>query len=82
MFADDSDTSARTQCANNLKQIGLALHGFHDSSKYFPPGQTTVYPRNRGTTVFHGWAIYILPYIDQGPLALKYGRGSKWQKNG
>ncbi len=64
--------AAKTQCGNNLRQIGLALHGFHDTNKYFPPGQTTIYPRNSGTTVYHGWAVYILPNIDQIPLATQY----------
>jgi prepilin-type N-terminal cleavage/methylation domain-containing protein len=66
------ESAARTQCANNLKQIGLALHMFHDSNRYFPPGQTTVYPRGSGTTVYHGWAIYILPNLDQRNLAAQY----------
>jgi prepilin-type N-terminal cleavage/methylation domain-containing protein len=64
--------AARTQCLNNLKQVGLALHTYHDNNKFFPPGQTTIYPRNSGVTVYHGWAIYILPYLEQGPLADKY----------
>ncbi len=66
------EAAARTQCGNNLKQIGLALHGYHDSNKFFPPGQTTVYPRGSGTTVYHGWAIYIMPHLDQVPLAMQY----------
>ena len=66
------EAAARTQCANNLKQIGLALHLFHDANKYFPPGQTTIYPRGSGATVYHGWAIYILPNMEQGNLAAQY----------
>jgi prepilin-type N-terminal cleavage/methylation domain-containing protein len=32
------DAAARIQCENNLKQLGVALHGFHNSNKYFPSG--------------------------------------------
>jgi prepilin-type N-terminal cleavage/methylation domain-containing protein len=53
--------AARTQCMNNLKQIGLACHSFHDANKRLPSGAT-------GTTNNLGYTVYILPYIDQGPL--------------
>jgi prepilin-type N-terminal cleavage/methylation domain-containing protein len=66
------EAAARTQCKNNLRQVGLALHMFHDVNHYFPPGQTTIYPRSSGNTVHHGWATYILPYIEQDALAQLY----------
>lgn len=53
--------AARTQCANNLKQIGLSLHSYHDANKHFPVGLPNDDFRN------WGWMVYILPYIDQGP---------------
>jgi prepilin-type N-terminal cleavage/methylation domain-containing protein/prepilin-type processing-associated H-X9-DG protein len=53
------EAAANTQCKNNLKQMGLAMHGFHDSRKCFPPG----FDGNKW-----GWAVYILPYLEQGPL--------------
>jgi len=57
--------AARTQCQNNLKNIGLATHSAHDAIKRMPP-QYGYYGANNssfGTVLFH-----ILPYIDQQPL--------------
>jgi prepilin-type N-terminal cleavage/methylation domain-containing protein/prepilin-type processing-associated H-X9-DG protein len=61
------EAAARTQCINNLKQIGLAMHGFHDAAKKLPPGYSAsaAYP---STAPGWGWAAYILPYMDQGVL--------------
>lgn len=63
------EAARRTQCKNNLKQIGLALHNYHDALNTLPPGYMigsgTVYSFN---TTYPGWGLYILPYIDQAPL--------------
>jgi len=53
--------AARAQCMNNLKQIGLATHAYHDTYKYLPPGGF-----GNGWGVC--WRYSILPYIEQAPL--------------
>jgi prepilin-type N-terminal cleavage/methylation domain-containing protein len=69
------EAARRTQCKNNLKQFGLALHNYLDTVKVFPPGLlnrcTTTYPDQH-----HNGLALLLPYIDQGPLY------NKWNWNG
>ena len=65
------EAAARTECANNLKQIGLALHNHHDAYKFFPPGYRAGSPYVDGvgdTAPGWGWAALILPYIEQDTL--------------
>src|SRR5471030_1703179 len=63
------DAAAKTQCINNLKQLGLALHMFAgDYSKSFPPSHTTSSSQPPYSNQKHHWCVYILPYIDQGAL--------------
>jgi prepilin-type N-terminal cleavage/methylation domain-containing protein/prepilin-type processing-associated H-X9-DG protein len=63
------EAANRARCQNNLKQIGLALHGYHDRMNKFPPGYacTTAWPNNDSGPGW-GWAAYILPDIEQGAL--------------
>jgi prepilin-type N-terminal cleavage/methylation domain-containing protein/prepilin-type processing-associated H-X9-DG protein len=67
------EAAARTQCSNNLKQIGLGLHNYHDTYKAFPPGQLV---QKNGAT--HCWLALLLPYIEQGPLYQKYNLNVDW----
>src|SRR5689334_8518185 len=53
------EAARRAQCTNNLKQIGLAMHSYHDQVGTFPPGFKGV---DWGT-----WLVWILPYIEQQP---------------
>lgn len=59
------EAARRTQCKNNLKQLGLALHTYHDSSNTMPPGWIG---QSTGAYSGFGWNSMILPFIDQGPL--------------
>jgi prepilin-type N-terminal cleavage/methylation domain-containing protein/prepilin-type processing-associated H-X9-DG protein len=63
------DAAARSQCQNNLKQIGLACHGYHDANKQLPPGNLG--PQSSGTTWGMSWTVFILPYIEQSAMHSK-----------
>jgi prepilin-type processing-associated H-X9-DG protein len=56
------EAARRTQCANNLKQLGVALHNFHDTNKFFPIGQQDDDNNN------YAWGSYLLPFNEQQAL--------------
>lgn len=58
------EAARRTQCKNNLKQIGLALHNYHDVALCFPPASCFRSYQEGGTTMW----VHILPYIDQANI--------------
>lgn len=60
----------RIQCANNLRQIGMACHQYHDAQGSFPPGYTADdNPTDPlATSPGWGWPVYLLPYVEQGGL--------------
>jgi prepilin-type N-terminal cleavage/methylation domain-containing protein/prepilin-type processing-associated H-X9-DG protein len=59
------EAAARLQCTNNLHQIGLALHNYHDGNQKFPPsGTSTTSGAGSGFSVH----VFLLPYIEQQPI--------------
>ncbi|MBA4031888.1 MAG: prepilin-type cleavage/methylation domain-containing protein [Planctomyces sp.] len=64
------EAARRTQCKNSLKQIGLALHNYHDVHQTMPSGSIVLL--NAAGTAYngHGWTWHasILPYLDQAPM--------------
>jgi type II secretory pathway pseudopilin PulG len=68
-------TSARrSQCRNNLKQIMLALHNYHEQYESFPPAYTVDGQGNR----LHSWRTLILPYLDQQDLYNSIDLAKPW----
>lgn len=55
------EAARRSQCKNNMKQLGLSLHNYHDTFNKFPIGQ-------RGPSTSPNWRVGILPYLDQAPI--------------
>ncbi len=72
------EAARRAQCQNNLKQIGLALHNYHNTHKIFPPSSTWIpetadniqTANNRNLRA--NWVILILPFLEQQPLYEKF----------
>src|SRR5580692_6242844 len=64
------EAAARMQCTNNLKQIGLAVHNYHDSFNFVPPGYVDGNLNSSSTPDNDvgpgwGWAAFLLPYVEQ-----------------
>jgi prepilin-type N-terminal cleavage/methylation domain-containing protein len=66
------EAASRTECVNHLRQLGIALHNYHDQYKAFPPatGNWPVFPHwslgaPGGATAQDTWYRYILPYVEQ-----------------
>ena len=60
------EAARRSQCKNNMKQLGLALHNYHDTFGTLPPGAIQVFETNAQNEAT--WVSMILPYIDQANL--------------
>ncbi len=66
--------SRRSHCRNNLKQIGLALHYYHDEYKSFPPA----YIADENGRPIHSWRVLLLPYLDETALYKAYHFDEPW----
>jgi prepilin-type N-terminal cleavage/methylation domain-containing protein/prepilin-type processing-associated H-X9-DG protein len=66
------EAAARMSCQNNLKQLALAVHTYHDAHRKLPPGaQMDIDPAN-GFQPGTSWLVFILPHIEQGNLRERY----------
>jgi prepilin-type N-terminal cleavage/methylation domain-containing protein/prepilin-type processing-associated H-X9-DG protein len=64
------EAAARMKCANNLKQIGLAMHNYHSAQGCFPAGFNSRALTTNGDSLGPGWgwAAYLLPYLEQDAI--------------
>ncbi|QEL13668.1 DUF1559 domain-containing protein [Limnoglobus roseus] len=68
------EAAARIKCVNNLKQLGLAIHGYHDANGTLPHGSIldlTQQTPTIGQRQHSNWAIAVLPFVEQGALSAK-----------
>lgn len=73
------EAARRAQCKNKMKQLGLALHNYHDTFGAFPPGVVTNAAgicANSATSWGAPWTVMVLPYIDQAPLYATFNTSS------
>ena len=68
------EAARRATCANNLKQIGLAMHTYHDAFGCFPPAYL---PDEKGRPK-HSWRVLILPFMEEGALYDQYDFNQPW----
>src|SRR5436305_686711 len=68
--------AARTQSLNNIKQMALATHGYHDGKRYMPP--TEFYQYNDSGTIHQPFFVAILPYIEQDNIYKSFFWGTSY----
>jgi len=69
--------AARTQSMNNLKQILLAMHNYHDVYRHFP----AAYGMKKDGTKLLSWRVYLLPYLEQEPLYREFHLDEPWDSD-
>lgn len=80
------EAARRSQCANNVKQIGVAMHNFEHAFRHLPPGglsgstQTEAHRiLNVTVNLEHGWTIWLLPFLEQQGVRDQYRLEADWR---
>jgi prepilin-type N-terminal cleavage/methylation domain-containing protein/prepilin-type processing-associated H-X9-DG protein len=69
------ETAARLDCSSRIRQLALALHNYESSRQFFPPSSVGIPVPQVGVTasnVRHGWAVFLLPFVEQSALSERY----------
>jgi len=76
------EAARRSSCKNNLKQIGVAMHNYHDAHGMFPEERLRTWggfgPQFGEFDYSKGWHVQILPFMEQGNLAEQYDDNQAW----
>ena len=82
------EAARRMQCANNMRQFGLAFHNAHDTLQYFPAACYTVDsldtsafptpPKGNSSRTEHSWRVKVMPYMEDTALANQYDFDRNW----
>jgi prepilin-type N-terminal cleavage/methylation domain-containing protein/prepilin-type processing-associated H-X9-DG protein len=74
------EAAARTQCANNLKQMGLAAHNYHDANNAMPPAflYDPPAPPTRPTATVTSWGFHLLPFVEQDNIYRQYDQNQNF----
>ena len=80
------EAARRTQCRNNLKQLGIALHNYHDNFNMFTPNPVAAVSEDPAGPYFQAWVAWsgltmLLPYVDQAPLYNRINFAYRWDNN-
>src|SRR3954454_9207586 len=72
------EAAARVKCANNGKQIGLGLLNYESTNGYLQPAGTTSASPGNLPKKNHGWAVFVLSYLEQGNAITNYDFTKDW----
>ncbi len=68
------ESARRMQCSNNLKQIALAMHNYHDTYKTMPPAAI----KDEDGTPIRSWRVLVLPFVEQQAVHNRYDFNVPW----
>jgi prepilin-type processing-associated H-X9-DG protein len=68
------EAARRSQCSNQLKQIALAMHNYHDTYNSLPPAYTV----NAEGRPMHSWRVLLLPFLEQAALYSRFDLNMPW----